>query len=208
MNQSRRSNLRRYHRFFVNLGRFYQRKDVKIYTEVILSLLTVSFFLFFAIKPTAIAISGLVKKIEDQKIVSEKMAAKIQTLATAQENYRALKPDLYLADEALPKNPELTTLAKQLETLARQNNIKIKLIQFDKVNLRGIDQEETGPIEIKFTLKANGLYPNLKSFLQSLDSLRRITNIKEFGVVEADMLELNLEGNAFYLITDTKQNGE
>ena len=66
----------RYQRYFVDLSRFYQKKQTRVYTGLVLTILTTIFFLIFAIRPTLITIAGLIKKIEDQKIIVEKLDKK------------------------------------------------------------------------------------------------------------------------------------
>lgn len=192
-----------YSRFFVNVSRLYQQKKVRVYTELVLSLLTVSFFLFAAIKPTAVTIAGLVKQIEDQKVINEKLQLKINDLTTARKEYLAIQPKLNLLDQALPADEQVTMLAKELEALARQAGVTINSLQFDKIDLVQVTPEVTDePQKISFRLSLSGSYDQLRSFLQSLESLRRLISLQAFGFQtdkkEKEKISLSLNGVTYY----------
>lgn len=194
----------RYRRYFLDIGQFYKKKKVRVYTEIVLSLLTVSFFLVFAIKPTLTTIAGLMKTIEDQKLVSKTLAEKINALGLAQTEYNLLTNDIYLINEALPKDSQISLLVKQLEVLARRSEITIETIKFDEVYLKGISSsaKETVP-SVNFSFAASGEYQNLKLFLKSLSSLRRIIQVESFafktGKAESLLLTLSLNGKAYFI---------
>lgn len=191
----------RYRRYFVNISQFYRQKRVRVYTELVLSILTVTFFLYFAIKPTLITIAGLLKTIKDQKLVAEKLEDKVNALNLAQKQFLVVEPDLYLVDQALPKNPSLSTLAKELEALARRAQVTIETIQFNQTTLRGEPPAE-GQTTVKFSLTAGGNYLDLKGFLQSVSSLRRIILVQSFsfkaGKLEGEALNLSINADAYY----------
>jgi len=196
----------RYSHYFLDIGRLYKKKQARVYTEIVLSLLTISFFLIFAIKPTLATIAGLMKTIQDQKLVSETLAEKINALRQAQNEYNLITGDTYLVDEALPKDTQISLLVRQLEALARRSGITIETIRFDQVNLKGppspTKEKELSP-SVNFSFAATGEYQNLKLFLTSLSSLRRITLVKSFafksGKTEIQSLTLTLNGQAYFM---------
>lgn len=202
MNLDWQTGYRRYRRYFVDIGQIYRQKRVRVYTEVVLSFVTISFFLFFAIKPTATTITGLLKTIKDQKLVSQKLEEKISALSQAEKNFTANEDDLPLVSQTLPSDPAISILIKEIEALAYRSGIAIQAIQFSQMPLVTQAKEEKEKT-ISFTLSANGDYQNLKSFLNALDSLRRIILIDSFGFrsgrTEKDSLSLSLTANAYYL---------
>lgn len=201
----------RYSRYFVDVGRFYKMKKARVYTGLVLSLFTVSFFLFFAIKPTLTTIAQLTKTISDQKIVYQKLAEKISNLEEAQIVYNNLAPDLYLLDEALPKTPELASLIKQIEALSRLAGVNLNTISFSPVSIKKskLPGGETPIVSIvEFTLLISGDYPQLKSFIKSTSSLRRIILVDSFGFKSGSSdgekstdqgLRLNINGKAYFM---------
>ena len=193
----------RYRRYFVNIGQYYQQKKARVYTGIVFSILTTSFFLVFAIKPTVVTIVGLLKKIEDQKLVAEKLEEKIGTLSQAQKQYLAIESDLLLVNQALPQDTQVSLLIKELEALGRQSGITVETIQFNQLTLKGKNPEEKQK-EINFSFTASGNYQNLKNFLTSLNSLRRIVLVDNFSftsdkeIDKKEFLNLSLSAQTFY----------
>ncbi|KPJ70337.1 hypothetical protein AMJ51_02265 [Microgenomates bacterium DG_75] len=195
---------RRYRRYFTDVGTLYKRKKARVYTGIVLSILTVAFFSFFAIRPTLVTISGLYKEIKDKRTLVAEMDQKIENLTRAQVNYNQIKDELYLIEESLPQNPELPTLIKQLEALTRLNSVNFESIRFEKTNLQG-EEEKKETQDVGFNLTVSGDYSNLKQFLNSLDTLRRIILVENFAFQseteeEIQILTLTVSAHANYLI--------
>lgn len=197
---------RRYRRYFVELKDLYQKKKVRVYTGIVLSLFVVAFFLFFAIRPTLKTIAALTKEIKDKKVVAQKLQDKINALNSAQIEYQRIEDELYLIDQALPENANLSLLIQQLEALARQHGVTIASIQFNQTTLKGIDEakekaSKTGEQSAGFSLAIAGNYQNLKSLVDSLAKLRRSISIEAlvFQTGDEQVLLLNLGGEAHYL---------
>lgn len=193
----------RYQRYFTDLSKFYQKKKVKTYTGIILSLITVIFFLFFAIRPTLTTIAQLIRETKDQKNVATEMEKKINNLSEAQVNYLSIEPELLLVEQALPKKPEVALLTKEIEALAKQTGVGITSLRFSEVDLT-TDGKQQEKQEIKISLNVLGDYPNLKIFLGNLMSLRRVILIEAFsfqtGKGESNILSLNLAAKAWFLL--------
>lgn len=209
-------NYRRYQRYFVDIGRLYKVKKIRVYTEIVFSLAAISFFLVFAIKPTLVTITELITTIKDQKLVVTQLQSKINALGIAQSEYNSLSNDLYLVDEALPKNNQISILIKQIEALAWQSGVTLGSMKFDPVVLKEIETspKEMSKIsdqaakEINFSLVASGDYQSLKSFLRVINSLRRIINVETFSFkikkAEGQLLTLGIGGKAYYLSANEK----
>ena len=193
----------RYRRYFTDLSKFHQHKKYRAYTGVILSLLTVTFFIFFAIRPTFKTIAQLMRQVKDQKNISAELEKKINNLSEAQKNYLVIESELNLVEDALPQKAEIILLAKQIEALARQSGIVIVNLRFNDINLVESQKREEEKQDIKFSFNALGNYPDLKNFLRDLMSLRRIVLVEAFsfqtGKSEGNILSLNLNGQAWFL---------
>jgi len=193
----------RYRRYFTDLTKFYQHKKARTYTAIILSLLTVTFFIFFAIRPTLKTIAQLIRETKDQKTVATELEKKINNLSEAQKNYLVVEPELNLVEETLPQKAEVTLLTKQIETLARQSGVAIVNLRFSEVNLTEKQTGKQEKQEVKFSFNVLGDYLNLKNFLKSLMSLRRLVLVESFsfqtGKGEGNILSLNLNGQAWFL---------
>lgn len=193
----------RYRHYFARPVALYKKKKTKVYTSIILSVLTIAFFGFFAIKPTLTTIGGLLKEIKDKKEVVTQMDKKIASLAQAQENYFQIEDKLYLIEQSLPQEPQLPTLIKQIESLARLSSVNLESVKIGKTNLQG-ETEETAVQETDLNLAVTGDYQKLKQFLNSLDTLRRVILIEDFAfklpkTKESSVLILSVNAKAYYL---------
>lgn len=193
----------RYRRYFTDLSRFYQTKKSRVYTGIILSLLTIAFFVIFAIKPTLTVITQLIRQTKDQKLVTTELEKKISNLSQTQNEYLTVEYDLHLVDEALPQDPQATLLIKQLETLAYQSGVGIGRLRLNEVELKKTGFPKTEKQPLNFSFAAFGNYTNLKNFLSSLSTLRRIILVESFsfqkGTGEKSGLSLNLVAKAWFL---------
>lgn len=194
----------RYQHYFIGAKALYKKKKTRVYTSIILSILTVAFFGFFAIRPTLVTISGLLKEIKDKKAVVEQMDQKINNLTKAQINYSRIANELNLVGESLPQDPALPILIKQLESLARLSSVNLESIRYEKTNLQGeLAKEESQATS--FNIALTGSYQNLKQFLNSLDTLRRIISVESFAFnskieEEIQIMALTINAQAYYLI--------
>lgn len=183
---------KRYKRYFQGLTQTYtKRPAVQTSIELTLTLLTISFFVVFAIRPTIGAIAELISEIQTQKIVEEKLDLKLANLQKANLIWSKNKSRaLTLLDQALPTDPAPAKLIQQLEALAGQTRINIQTLSIQKMSLFGKSQrtdtrvgmeknrtEENLPSHIKtfrITLTLQGSYNALMQFLQELENLRRV----------------------------------
>lgn len=191
----------RYRRYFVNVGQFYRQKKARVYTEIVLSILTTAFFLFFAIKPTLVTITSLIKEIKDKKVVAQKLEDKINSLNVAQGEYFTVQGDLYLVEQALPKDSQISVLLKQLEVLASRAGVSLEAVQYSSVSLKG-DTDESKPLTVDFKIALGGNYQDLKNFLLSLNNLRRIIHLDGFAFKTRKAEEgliLSVSAKAFFL---------
>lgn len=192
---------RRYRRYFRDISRFYKIKKVRVYTNAVLTLGAIAFFLFFAIRPTVVTITALIKEIKEKKEVVAALEDKINALSLAQQNYQAVANDLYLIDQSLPLNPFLHELIRQIEILSVKDGVKIETFQFSSVEIK--KEKPKGEKEIEFNLVVSGEYLNIKNFLTDLNNLRRLISFDNFslkqGKKETSMLVLSLRGKAFFM---------
>lgn len=167
---------RRYRRYYRNLRALYQKKPVRDFTFLVLSLLTAALFGFFAIKPSLRTIGGLVKEIKDKGLASEKLEEKINLLSLAQREYGEVQPELPTVYAVLPKKTNFSQLVKQLEYLAGENKILLLNLRIQRASLFGEEKRELTPLQ--FSLNLGGEYKNLKGFLEDLEKLDRIVTIE------------------------------
>ncbi len=174
----------RYKSFFLNvIATYKRRKDLKMFLEIILSLITISFFAVFALKPTVLTIAELIKEIETKEEVVAKMEEKIQNLDRAQSLYSQEETNILLLKDAIPSTPAPDSFARQIEGAISKHSISILGISIGEATLVGEEKSQRkkedfealpgGGQGISFSISASGDYQALAAFLSTLQNLRR-----------------------------------
>lgn len=181
---------KRYKKYFQDITHTYREKPVvKTSIELVATLLTISFFVIFAIRPTVNTIGQLIAEINTQRQIQVKLDQKIQALQKAQNLWRENQSQIsLLLDQALPKNPAPEKFIRQAEALAAQTGVNIQALSVDEALLFGQQRESQTEIQnFTATLTVEGGYPALTQFLNGMENLRRINNITslEIGTTES-----------------------
>jgi hypothetical protein len=208
----------RYRSFFMNIYRVYtSRRDLKMFIEIILSLFTISFFTFVALKPTALTITQLLEDIKLKESTVAKLDEKIVNIKEAQRIFTQEGSRLDILDQALPDSPTPETFTRQVEGIARLHGVKINNLVIDEVVLIGkskfvqtqtdLENLPEGAEGAIFSLNLLGGYESLSSFLGDLENLRRPTKIDHviINIAEVDgerLLTMSVTGRMPYLKTE------
>lgn len=185
---------------------------------LIFSLLTVSFFGIFAIKPTLVTIAELMRSIRDKKEIKTQLQNKIEALTLAQTNYEKVKPHLEEIEKIIPQEALFLHLLSEINLVAWENRVVLEGGRFgdfvlvktkEGLVIKEKDKEATAsatksPLdELAFSLSLSGEYQNLKKFLQELAKIDRLIVMEETifqteGTEEVGLL-VDLQAKAFYL---------
>lgn len=172
----------RYKELFLKFLIIYKkRNDVKMFIEIILSLITIILFSLLAVKPTLITVSQLIKDNREKQETINKMEQKIKNIQIAQQRYDQLIDKVSLIELAVPNTPTPENLLKQIHGIALANSVSIINSSVNEITLIGIekinkDNLESLPNNVKtltFTVNATGDYLSLYSFLLDLENSRR-----------------------------------
>lgn len=214
----------RFSRYYRQLDPLIKDKRTRAYWLVILSLLTISFFGIFAVRPTLKTISTLRRQIDDLTLLDTQLEEKINALIDAQESYMEIEPLLPLVYSLLPQNADFPRLLRHLELLADDNNASISSIQVEPVSIYSSNESEvaveiipeeietdedtqtpkdpTMPLVVNFTVKGN--YTDIINFLTRLTKIDRIISIETLNLTQdtssSSLLSLNVKANALYFL--------
>ena len=163
---------------FITLQQFYQKPVAKVSLELFLSIITVLFFAVFAIRPTLLTMSDLLKEIEDKERLDKQLSQKIAALSTVQPLYLQLQDQLLVLDEAIPSRPQLTYSLKVIEKIASELQLIITGINVAEVP-KEIDQDTVislasfERIDVPLTINISGDYLSIRQFVENLKEYRR-----------------------------------
>jgi hypothetical protein len=205
-------NTSRYRQYYSKIEPFLNRSDVRTYSGLILFFLTTSFFLTFAIKPTANTVTSLNRQIADGKVTDQKLQEKINALSAAQVEYNKVAPDLPLINSVLPDNPAVVKFAKLVEGVANSAGVDILSLQFSPVDIYNKETPATKETistavlsEHNYTIVFSGSYKNLIAFQEYIRKVQRLTLSDKFTINKLSLgdtkaqLSLDMSGKIFSL---------
>lgn len=196
----------RYKKYYLSLEPILNKPTNRAYTAVIFSFLAVSLFSWYAIRPTMQTIFTLKREIADRTIVDKQMEDKISALIEAQANFENIQDKVSALSDALPLNPEPIRALAQLRGLATDSGVTISSFNVPSVDL--LAAPKTTPAVSKVTnipiaISVTGPYPNIKNFLISLVSIRRIMQVTSLNFTPRRTLQESATPSATPATTGT-----
>lgn len=161
-----------YSRYYVYVKPVIKNPIVRTYSSLVFSLLAVTFFSMFALRPTLKTIISLQKDIDQQKQVLDQLIQKTKSLDQGIKNYQSLDSQVKLKLESLiPSKVSPANIIEELNTLATRFDASISAIQFQPfeiINNAPPPTKDADLKEILLNLSLRGSYEALSGFLNSL----------------------------------------
>lgn len=210
-------NYRLYQKYLEATVNIYKsRRDIRMFTELLLTLTTIIVFSIFAIRPTLVTIAGLNKEIQQKKKTVAILDTKIDSLVTAQTIFEQNKISIELLNFAIPPGPYPQLFIRQLEGVAQKDNVILSSLNIDDVPIKGStsqdvkrvkkDEEQTYDLtssHMPVVISASGSYDSILSFIADVEKLRRIilpesTQIFTREETGADIIYTNMNGQLVF----------
>lgn len=194
----------KYSRYYTYIKPFLKNKSVQTYSSLVFSLITITFFSLFAIKPTLSTIVSLQKSIVEQKQTLEAVTLKGENLSLGRKNYEAIDENIKISlIGLLPNSTSLPNLINSLNQLAGTYEASFSGLQFQALDLQGPPQrisKSAKLMEIDFTFNSQGSYQELTALLNGLGSLNRLVNIQTVGFnkQEDGPLTMTVQAKAYF----------
>lgn len=180
-------------------------RKVKSYTSIVFSLLLITVFSFFALRPTLTTIVGLQKSIREQQEILSKLEEKEVNLSTGIRNYQNLPPATKeKLDNLLPDQTNITTLVKTLTSISAKNQASISGLQIQPIDIVSTPSKlpKTASLqEVLFNFNVSGGYKELKLLLQSLSKSPRLLFIESVSINKQESADLIMRVNGKAYIT-------
>jgi len=168
----------RYKGFFLNILALYKKRaDLKMFLEVILSIITITIFSLFALKPTALTIIALVKEVQGKESLIEKLDQKISNLEKARDTFSQEQSAVPIIESAIPDSPSPDILVGQIEGLAVKNSVGVLGISIGEVALIGNKAKE-----VSISISITSAYQNLNLMIKDIENLRIPVKIDTLGI--------------------------
>lgn len=199
----------RFKKYYLNVKKYSDRLVVKESLTVALSVFLIAFFLVFALRPTLVKIAELRNKIEESEQTLENLERKSNSLARVSSLWEQASPYLNSLDASLPLQPYLERWVKEIEVLARRNEVNYNSANFDATLIRSdfvqpykVDRSISG-VGVPYSIKVSGEYNDLRQFLEEITAIDRVMSVESLGFVqdenqEEGSLSLTLQGEVYY----------
>lgn len=159
------------------LIQFYSHPVAKVSMELFLSIGAVMFFAIFAIRPTLVTMSDLIKEIEEKRQLDQQLGQKIAALSSVQTQYLAEKDKFTLLEESIPTQPKFEEALKIIEKIASDNKIVIQSMQVNEIPSDAEDNipfEQKERISVPISVSVEGDFISIRSFVEDIKNNRRI----------------------------------
>jgi Tfp pilus assembly protein PilO len=161
----------------VVLAQFYQKPVAQVSSQLVFSIVAVIVFAVFAIRPTLLTMSDLIKELDDKQALNQALTQKVAALSSAQTEYTNSQDRLFILDEAIPPNPRFGEAVAIVEKIASENSLLIETIQAKTVPKE--DSTATGSAEktrlsTPIVVTVQGDYPKIRRFVTELQNTRRL----------------------------------
>lgn len=175
-----RAEQQRYQHYYKNLRRLYQRPVTQVSIFVVMSFMLVAFFSVFAIRPTLVTISQLIREIETKREADQALTKKLADLSRIQAGYGQLQDNLELVLRTVPDEPVVEGLVLGLEVVAAKHQVRLVNLQIDKVSWgKAAGKSQVESDKVKFTVTGGGDLDNLKQWLAAVEKLDRLVVVRQ-----------------------------
>ncbi len=192
-------------RYYTYIRPLTRSKFVKTYSSLIFSLITISIFSYYAIRPTVTTILSLQKSIQEQNQILDSLKEKVGNLVLGKQNYENIPPPLKTKlQNMVPNSPSLPQLINSLSYAADDAEATISGLQFQPVVLENENKQVSKTAETKqvdFAFNTQGEFPELMKVLTNLRRLDRLITISSVNFsqpLDAALL-MTVTGKAYYI---------
>ena len=199
--------------YYQKLSVVYQKPEIRVPVEIILSVFASVFLIMAAVRPTLVTVTELKKKIADQELVERKLETKINKLVQARNQLDKFADDLVLFERAVPENYTYANLAKKVEIIAYEQDVSIESLSFSPTTIVSDTKEPVNTVEeflINFDVVGNEV--QLVNFLKEVENLDRvslISSVELAKVKEREVAEGKIRASgkikSYYLVKDEKK---
>ncbi|MEI6690249.1 MAG: type 4a pilus biogenesis protein PilO [bacterium] len=217
MSVSTKSQVNRFWHYSNYLLKYKDNIGVRATLTIILSVVLMSIFLIFAIKPTLMKIFELRTQIAESNKTLAKLTLKANTLTRIAQNWENISSKQIFLQNAIPLGPQYRTYNKEIGYLAQQTGVSILSLTLGKVLVYAEKVDpylassklEMTPIPV--TIRIGGSYDQLLTFLQQLVTIDRIMKLESITMTPDTMvgstskyaLTMNITGTVYYMADTT-----
>jgi Tfp pilus assembly protein PilO len=157
-----------------------ENKKFLKYLEIGATFGLIAVFLFFAILPTASAISGLVGEINSKEIYIKNMKTKINSILQAQQTYAQAQEKYSVLESSFPSTQKFYESATNFSGASKQSSISLSQLKFDLSNSQSSGL--TAGKSFNVSIFGNGQYAAALDFIKKISNSRRLISIDSIQI--------------------------
>lgn len=190
-----RGSYTRYKEFFLNITALYKKRaELRAFLEIILSLSTITIFLLFALKPTAVTVVDLLQQIKEKRTTLAGLTQKVSDLQKAASLLQKNQASIQNINIAVSSLPKPSVLSAQVLGLSAKDAVEVLGFSINQIALVGPSVTKTSsdykPLpgdakEMPFSISIRGPYSNLMAFIKDFENLRIIIKIDSMSITSA-----------------------
>lgn len=152
--------------------------------EITATFILISFFLFFAIRPTALTISSLVGDIKAKQILKTQLKTKINNIVNAQTAFSQIQERYQIINDSLPDQPQFFQAANQIQKTGNNSGQNLSSLEFGFQN----NKENINPNTKQYSVSLNidGEFSSALKLVSDLLKNRRLINISSIDIGSSD----------------------
>lgn len=194
----------KYSRYYTYVKPILTNKTVKTYSPIVFSIITITIFALYAIRPTVKTILSLQKSIYEQNQILTQISQKSKSLSEGRKNYQQIDPQTkQKLTFLLPDSTNVPKLIENIYSLARTRQATVSGLQIQPVDLDGppTSLSKNAPLkEIEFNLNIQGSFKQTYDFLSELQNQSRLISIQSVTMNKPQdgSLIMTINAKAYY----------
>jgi hypothetical protein len=196
------------------LNQYRENEQTWAYTETALTIFLVAVFVFFAIRPAVITVTGLLSEIQAKEELVLKIRKKINSVVQAQDSYAQVQSRHQILEAFLPDSPRYAHTAAQVQGASQDTSLNISQITFtteSKTKKTDKKSVQSNVTPVVFTTSTKAKYQDLLSFLNQIFKNRRLIVPQQLNLstpkegvnrpeenLNSDQIQINLQGNSYF----------
>jgi len=157
-----------------------ENKQFLKYLEIGATFSLIAIFLFFAIAPTASAISSLIGQINSKELNIKNMKNKINLVLQAQDNYSQAQENYSVVESSFPSVPKFYQSASNFSGASKESSISLKQLSFN-LNNNDVGTSAVGK-SFSVSINGSGQYASALDFIKKITMSRRLINISSIQI--------------------------
>ncbi len=179
-----------------------KQEKAQKFTSVVLTFIALSFFGLFAINPTISTIVRLRRELTDNHFTEKQLTQKINNLSSLGRQYQVLEADIPYVTASMPKDPQISLLVAQLQSLAKDAGVDLSGLQTFQVEVTTPKTAQKKFSSFTFSLIAEGGYNNILKLIDSISNMQRVVSLDIIAINrksdQSGTIQLSLKGTAYF----------